>query len=67
MKTFLGAASILSLVLCLAAPVLFFLGILPEASYKLALSLASLAWFFLATTWASFNNRKSHRLKGPGG
>ena len=53
MKTLLAAASILSLILCLGAPVLFFLGILPEASFKLALLLASLGWFFLATAWAS--------------
>jgi hypothetical protein len=54
MKTVLAFASILSLVLCLAAPVLFFVGILPEARFKLALLLASLGWFFLATTWASY-------------
>ena len=59
MKTFLGAASILSLALCLAAPVLFFAGILPEASYKLALLLASLGWFFLATTWVSHKKKSS--------
>lgn len=59
MKTVLALASLLSLVLCLAAPVLFFLGILPEASYKLALLLASLGWFFLATSWAGYGTKKS--------
>lgn len=59
MKTLLAAASILSLVLCLGAPVLFFLGILPEASYKLALLLASLGWFFLATAWISHRKKPS--------
>ncbi|HVP91647.1 MAG TPA: hypothetical protein VMS75_10585 [Terriglobales bacterium] len=59
MKTFLGAASILSLALCLAAPVLFFAGILPEADYKLALLLASLGWFFLATAWAAYWKKSS--------
>jgi hypothetical protein len=59
MKTLLAAASILSLALCLAAPVLFFLGILPEASFKLALLLASLGWFFLATAWVSYKKKSS--------
>jgi hypothetical protein len=57
MKILTAATAILSLVLCLAAPVLFFLGMLPESSYKLALLLASLGWFFLATTWASFRKK----------
>jgi hypothetical protein len=59
MKIFLATASILSLIICLAAPVLFFLGLLPEASFKLALLLASLGWFFLATTWASYKKKSS--------
>jgi hypothetical protein len=59
MKILLAIVSILSLLLCLAAPLLFFLGVLPEASYKLALLLASLGWFFLATSWASFRTKKS--------
>jgi len=59
MKILLGAVAILSLALCLAAPALFFLGILPEASYKLALLLASLGWFFLATTWVSHKKKSS--------
>ena len=57
MKTALAVFSLLSLVLCLAAPVLFFLGRLPEASFKLSLLLASLGWFFLATTWASYKKK----------
>jgi len=59
MKIVLVVASILSLLLCLAAPLLFFLGVLPEASYKLALLLASLGWFLLATSWASFGRKKT--------
>ncbi|MGA2362815.1 MAG: hypothetical protein ABSG73_10195 [Candidatus Aminicenantales bacterium] len=58
MKILLAFFSILSLGLCLAAPVLFFLGILPEARFKLALLLASLGWFFLATAWASYRKKK---------
>jgi len=59
MKILLAVASLVSLALCLAAPILFFLGVLPEASYKLALLLASLGWFFLATSWASRRTKKS--------
>jgi hypothetical protein len=59
MKIFLAFASILSLALCLAAPVLYFLGILSEPSFKLALLLASLGWFFLATNWAAYRAKKS--------
>jgi len=59
MKILLAMASILSLVLCLGAPVLYFLGMLPEASFKLALLLASLSWFFLAVTWAGYRTKKS--------
>jgi hypothetical protein len=59
MKILLAVASLVSLLLCLAAPLLFFFGFLPEASYKLALLLASLGWFFLATSWASFGRRKT--------
>ena len=57
MKILLAVASILSLVLCIAAPVFFFLGYLPERSFKLALLLSSLAWFLLATAWASFKKK----------
>jgi uncharacterized membrane protein YvlD (DUF360 family) len=59
MKTFLAVASILSLVLCLVAPVLFFLELLPEPSFKLTLLLASLGWFFLATNWAAHRAKKA--------
>lgn len=59
MKTVLAIASIMSLGICLAAPVLFFLGLLPEAGFKLALLLASLAWFFLAVPWASCRAKKT--------
>lgn len=59
MKTLLAIASILSLALCLAAPVLFFLEILPETSFKLALLLASLGWFFLATSWLGYRKKTS--------
>ena len=44
-----GALSLVSLGLCLGAAVLYFLGRLPEAKYKTAFLLASIAWFVLAT------------------
>jgi hypothetical protein len=59
MKKLLAVFSVLSLVLCLAAPLLFFHGRLTESSFKLALALASAAWFFLATAWASYAKPKS--------
>jgi hypothetical protein len=58
MKTVLALASILSLGLCLAAPVLFFLDAMSEANFKLVLLLASLAWFCLAVPWASYRAKK---------
>lgn len=59
MKTLTALLSILSLAICLGAPVLFFLGILTEARFKTALLIASLAWFLLATSWASLRKRSS--------
>jgi hypothetical protein len=44
-----GWLAVLSLGICLAAPVLFFLGQITEARYKRAFLLASVAWFILAT------------------
>ena len=43
-----GALAILSLVACLAAPILFFLGRISEASYKTAFLVASIGWFVFA-------------------
>jgi hypothetical protein len=44
-----GWLALLSLGVCLAAPLLFFLGRITEASYKTVFLLASIAWFILAT------------------
>ena len=44
-----GGLALLSLALCLASALLFFLGRIPEAKYKLGFLLASIAWFVLAT------------------
>lgn len=53
MKTAVAAASVLSLAICLAAPLFFFLGWLDEKSYKLIFLLASLGWFLLAAARVS--------------
>ena len=54
MKRYFTITAVLSLVACLAAPVLRFLDLLSERSFRLAFLLASLAWFIAATirvTW----------------
>jgi len=47
-----GGLALLSLGLCLAAPVVFFLGRISEETYRRAFLLASIAWFILATARA---------------
>jgi hypothetical protein len=42
----------LSLILCLVAPVLHFLGRMDIAGYKVMLASASAGWFIFATAWA---------------
>jgi hypothetical protein len=54
-KTLLAVAAVLSL----ASPVLFFLGKLSEAGFKLALVPASLAWFVLAALWAAARKKRT--------
>jgi hypothetical protein len=43
-----GGLSLVSLALCLAAALLFFLGRITESTYKRGFLLASIAWFVLA-------------------
>jgi hypothetical protein len=43
-----GGLAVLSLIACLAAPILFFLGRISEASYKTAFLVASIGWFVFA-------------------
>jgi hypothetical protein len=43
-----GGLALLSLAACLAAPILFFLGRISEASYKTAFLVASVGWFVFA-------------------
>jgi hypothetical protein len=47
-----GGLALVSLGICLAAPVVFFLGRISEGTYKMAFLLSSIAWFVLATAWA---------------
>jgi hypothetical protein len=47
-----GWLALVSLGLCLAAPIVFFLGRISEETYKKAFLLASIAWFILATARA---------------
>jgi uncharacterized membrane protein YidH (DUF202 family) len=48
-----GALALVSLGVCLAALVLFFMGRIAERTYKTGFLLASIAWFILATAWAT--------------
>jgi len=47
-----GGLALVSLALCLAAPVAYFLRRISEGSYRKAFLLASIAWFVLATARA---------------
>jgi hypothetical protein len=47
-----GGLALVSLGLCLAAPVVFFLGRISEETYKKAFLFSSIAWFILATARA---------------
>jgi len=48
-----GGLALFSLGICLAAPVLFFLGRITEGSYKSTFLGASIAWFVLSTARGS--------------
>jgi hypothetical protein len=58
-----GGMAVLSLAACLAAPVLFFLGRISEASYKTAFLIASIGWFVFAIARGSV--RKSPAAREP--
>ncbi len=53
-----GGLALVSLGVCLAAPILFFLGRVPERAYKTGFLVATAAWFLLATAWASAGKRR---------
>jgi len=48
-RNILGFLAALSIALCLAFPVLAFLGKMPEEAYKFGFFCASAAWFIFAT------------------
>jgi hypothetical protein len=52
-KVISGAAAVLSLAACLAAPIAYFLGALDEGTYRQLFAAASLAWFVTATVFAT--------------
>ena len=47
-----GGLALVSLGICLAAPLMYFLARISEGAYKRAFLLSSAAWFVLATAWA---------------
>jgi hypothetical protein len=49
----LATISVLSLATCLVVPMLYFHGAIGEATYKQALTAASLVWFMAAPAWAT--------------
>jgi hypothetical protein len=57
MRNVYAALSIGCLAVCVAAPVLCFLGRLDEVAYKNILAAASLGWFVFATAWGARGTR----------
>jgi len=51
-KKWLPALSLISLAVCLAAPIMRFLGKISSESYKLVFLAASIGWFVFATFWS---------------
>jgi hypothetical protein len=51
LRTIAGVLALLSLAVCLAAPVLFFAGRISEPDYKTAFLAGSIAWFVFAVAW----------------
>lgn len=52
-KTVLGAVALMSLILCVAAPFLYFQGKIVEETFKSVFLLASCVWFLFAILWQS--------------
>ena len=53
MKAVAAMLAVAALAWCLAAPLLYFRGIVTMEDYKAQLLAASLAWFVFATVWAT--------------
>jgi hypothetical protein len=52
-KNVTGLLALLSLAVCLSAPVLYFLGRVPERTFKTAFLAASIGWFVFAVARGS--------------
>ena len=52
-KAVFAVCAVLSLALCLAFPVIFFMGKISGENYKLFFLFSSLAWFFFVFLWAT--------------
>jgi len=50
--------AILSLLACLATPLLYFLGRMEMSTYKALLAVATGSWFIFATAWATRPEKK---------
>lgn len=53
-RKIMGLMALLSLLVCIAAPVLFFLGKISQNSFQTAFLVASLLWFVFAVLWNLF-------------
>jgi len=51
-RVWFAVLSMLSLILCLVSPILYFLGKISMQKYRWIFLLASIAWFFFATLQA---------------
>ncbi len=57
LKTISALIAALSLLACLAAPVVYFRGAISAEAYEQIFSAASAAWFVFATLWAQSRRR----------
>jgi hypothetical protein len=65
LRALTGVLALLSLCGCLAAPVLYFLGRLPENRFKTGFLAASIGWFVFAIARGAIGRRGD--AGGPGG
>jgi hypothetical protein len=59
LRGLMGGLALLSLAACLAAPALYFLGRISEASYKSGFLVASIGWFVFAIARGAFQKGRS--------
>jgi hypothetical protein len=58
MHTLTGAAALAALIVCAAAPVLFFTGSMSESGYRALFLAASLVYFPAATLWVAGRKKR---------